>query len=159
MSENLCNKNYNYSLESPTDRKKDLVKLQAGEYVSLGKVESQMKLCPLVENVCVYGDPYKYFCVALTVANKKALMDLAEELNIKGRFEEIVANPAVEKAFVKAVSDHAKKCQLEKFEIPEKITLCKDEWSPSNGLLTAAFKIKRKDIQEKYKADINRMYA
>ena len=41
------------------DRKKDLVKLQLGEYVSLGKVESQLKTHPLVENICVYGDSYK----------------------------------------------------------------------------------------------------
>ena len=33
-----------------TDRKKDLVKLQGGEYVSLGKVESQLKTCPVVED-------------------------------------------------------------------------------------------------------------
>ena len=38
------------------DRKKDLVKLQFGEYVSLGKVESVLKTCSLVENICVYGD-------------------------------------------------------------------------------------------------------
>lgn len=41
------------------DRKKDLVKLQLGEYVSLGKVESQLKTHPLVENICVYGDSYQ----------------------------------------------------------------------------------------------------
>ena len=38
-------------------RKKDLVKLQSGEYVSLGKVEALLKTCSLVENICVYGDP------------------------------------------------------------------------------------------------------
>lgn len=27
------------------------------------------------------------------------------------------------------------------------------------GLVTAAFKLKRKDIQEKYKSEITRMYA
>jgi len=37
------------------DRKKDLVKLQAGEYVSLGKVESNIKINPLIDNICVYG--------------------------------------------------------------------------------------------------------
>ena len=41
------------------DRKKDLVKLQFGEYISLGKVESELKTCPIVENCCVYGDPTK----------------------------------------------------------------------------------------------------
>ena len=41
------------------DRKKDLVKMQGGEYVSLGKVEAQLKTHPLVENICVYGDSYQ----------------------------------------------------------------------------------------------------
>ena len=39
-----------------TDRKKDLVKLQAGEYVSLGKVESVLKNCPLIDNICAYAN-------------------------------------------------------------------------------------------------------
>ena len=45
------------------DRKKDLVKLQMGEYVSLGKVEAQLKTHPLVDNICVYGDPYQVTAV------------------------------------------------------------------------------------------------
>lgn len=53
------------------DRKKDLVKLQFGEYVSLGKVEAEMKTCPVVDNICIYGDPSKLFCVALIVPNPK----------------------------------------------------------------------------------------
>ena len=45
------------------DRKKDLVKLQLGEYVSLGKVEALLKTCSLVENICVYGDPVSKTCL------------------------------------------------------------------------------------------------
>jgi len=37
------------------DRKKDLVKLQAGEYVSLGKVEAALKNCSLIDNICAYA--------------------------------------------------------------------------------------------------------
>ena len=55
------------------DRKKDLVKLQFGEYVSLGKVESELKTCPLVENVCVYGDATKIYTVALVVPDRNKL--------------------------------------------------------------------------------------
>ena len=52
------------------DRKKDLVKLQAGEYVSLGKVESNLKVIPVVDNICVYADPTKNAVVALLLPNR-----------------------------------------------------------------------------------------
>ncbi len=64
------------------DRKKDLVKLQFGEYVSLGKVEALLKTCPLVENVCIYGDSTQSFCVALVVPDRNKLITLAEKLNL-----------------------------------------------------------------------------
>lgn len=38
------------------DRKKDLVKLAHGEYVSLGKVESRLRGVALIDNICVYAD-------------------------------------------------------------------------------------------------------
>lgn len=53
------------------DRKKDLVKLQFGEYVSLGKVEAVLKTCPIVENICIYGEATKSYCVALLVPDRK----------------------------------------------------------------------------------------
>ena len=55
------------------DRKKDLVKLQTGEYVSLGKVETTLKLSPLVDNICVYADSSQMFTVCLVVPNHKHL--------------------------------------------------------------------------------------
>ena len=42
------------------DRKKDLVKLQAGEYVSLGKVEAALKNCPLIDNICAFAKRYLF---------------------------------------------------------------------------------------------------
>merc|ERR1711887_138325 len=63
------------------DRKKDLVKLQFGEYVSLGKVESVLKTCPVVENVCIYGEATKSYCVALLVPDRKHLSTLAEKFD------------------------------------------------------------------------------
>ncbi|XP_077296277.1 acyl-CoA synthetase long-chain isoform X2 [Arctopsyche grandis] len=142
------------------DRKKDLVKLQAGEYVSLGKVEAELKTCPIVENICVYGDSTKHFTVALVVPNQKQLEELATKIGISAmRFEQLCESTAMEKAVVKELADHARKCKLEKFEVPTAVTLCSDVWSPDMGLVTAAFKLKRKDIQERYQGDINRMYA
>lgn len=134
------------------------MKLQAGEYVSLGKVEAEIKTSSLVENICVYAESSKNYAVALVVANEKALKALADSLGVSGDFETLCNDATVEKAFIKDLSTHATKCRLERFEIPQKITLCSDPWSPANGLLTAAFKLKRNDIQKRYRAEIEKMY-
>ncbi|KAL5289305.1 ACSL4 family protein [Megaselia abdita] len=142
------------------DRKKDLVKLQAGEYISLGKVESELKTCSIIENICVYGDSHKQFVVALVVPNPKELEDLAAKNGITStKFEDLCDSPVLEKAIIKEMAEHAKKCKLQKFEIPAAVTLVKEVWSPDMGLVTAAFKLKRKDIQDRYQKDILRMYA
>ncbi|XP_018564650.1 long-chain-fatty-acid--CoA ligase 4 isoform X2 [Anoplophora glabripennis] len=142
------------------DRKKDLVKLQAGEYVSLGKVEAQLKTCPLVDNICVYGDSTKHFCVALVVPNPPQLNELAEKKGIKGKeFEELCSDKEFAKSVLQELADHGKKSKLEKFEIPAAVKLVTDVWSPDTGLVTAAFKLKRKDIEEHYKSDIVQLYA
>lgn len=49
--------------------------------------------------------------------------------------------------------------KLSKFEIPAAIKLVKEEWLPETGLITTSFKLKRKDIQEYYKDDIQKLYC
>ena len=39
------------------------------------------------------------------------------------------------------------------------VTLCTDTWTPESGLVTAAFKLKRKPIQDFYQKDLKRMYG
>ena len=142
------------------DRKKDLVKLQFGEYVSLGKVESELKTCPLVENVCAYGDPTQSYCVALVVPDRNKLTTLAEKFGLGHlTFEELCVNPTITDAMLKELSQHGRKAGLEKFEIPGAITLCTELWTPESGLVTAAFKLKRKPIQDYYQKDLKRMYG
>lgn len=48
--------------------------------------------------------------------------------------------------------------KLERFEIPTGIILCTDVWTPDNNLVTAAFKLKRKEIYNKYKIAIDKLY-
>lgn len=62
------------------DRKKDLVKLQNGEYISLGKVESTLKSNPYTDNFCVYANSAYNYIVALGPANEMALKSLAQQL-------------------------------------------------------------------------------
>lgn len=62
------------------DRKKDLIKLAHGEYISLGRVETTLLTNPHVDNICVYGNSQRDFLIALVVPNQKNLESLAEKV-------------------------------------------------------------------------------
>jgi len=142
------------------DRKKDLVKLQLGEYVSLGKVEAQLKTNPVVDNICVYADSLKTHTVAIIVPVKEALERLAKGIK-KGQdeFEDLCKDNEVVQEVLKKLTVHGKTNGLEKFEIPTAITLCPEVWMPESGLVTAAFKLKRKAIQLAFQPAIDLMYG
>ena len=142
------------------DRKKDLCKLQVGEYVSLGKVEAVLNSCPIVENVCIYGDSLKSFCVALVSPDRKNLIELAKKYNKEAlEYGQICKDMDVTGSVLREIVNHSRKLKLEKFEIPGAVTIVPEAWSPDNGLLTSAMKIKRKAIQDLYQSEINRMYG
>lgn len=142
------------------DRKKDLVKLQFGEYISLGKVEAELKTCPLIENVCVYGSSFHTYLVALVAPNEKNLEQLSIRLNKQGlTFQDMCEDPEIRKTATNEILEHARRCNLHKMEIPTKIKLCSESWQPDSGLVTAAFKIRRKQITTYYQKDIDQMYT
>uniref|UniRef100_A0AAZ3PUU3 long-chain-fatty-acid--CoA ligase n=2 Tax=Salmoninae TaxID=504568 RepID=A0AAZ3PUU3_ONCTS len=141
------------------DRKKDLVKLQAGEYVSLGKVEAMLKNCPLIDNICAYANSEEMYVIGFVVPNQKHLLSLAEQYCIRGSWEELCNNAAMEGVVLQVITEAALSAQLERFEIPRKIRLSPDPWTPETGLVTDAFKLKRQQLKSKYQDDIERMYG
>lgn len=65
----------------------------------------------------------------------------------------------MEKEVLKVLAEAAMAANLEKFEIPVKIRLSPDPWTPETGLVTDAFKLKRKELTAFYQTDIERMYG
>ncbi|KAF4014080.1 hypothetical protein G4228_005395 [Cervus hanglu yarkandensis] len=141
------------------DRKKDLVKLQAGEYVSLGKVEAALKNLPLIDNICAYANSYHSYVIGFVVPNQKELTELARKKGLTGTWEELCNSSEMENEVLKVLSEAAISASLEKFEIPVKIRLSPEPWTPETGLVTDAFKLKRKELKTHYQADIERMYG
>ena len=63
------------------------------------------------------------------------------------------------KEVLKKLTSHGLSLGLEKFEIPKQIYLTSDPWTPDSGLVTAAMKLKRKEIETRYSASISQMYV
>ena len=49
--------------------------------------------------------------------------------------------------------------KLQRFEIPVKVVLSPEPWTPETGLVTDAFKLKRKELKNHYIHHIERMYG
>ncbi|MBN3289703.1 ACSL4 ligase, partial [Polypterus senegalus] len=130
------------------DRKKDLVKLQAGEYVSLAKVESALK-----------ND--QNYVICFVVPNQNKLTLLANKIGVRGSWEEICNHPCVEAQVLKEIIEVAASnaAKLERFETPVKVRLSPEPWTPDSGLVTDAFKLKRKELKKHFINDIEKMYG
>lgn len=50
----------------------------------------------------------------------------------------------------------AKQAGLDKFEVPAKIKLIPDPWTPESGQVTAALKLKREIIRKAYADDLEK---
>ncbi|XP_016902818.1 long chain acyl-CoA synthetase 8 isoform X1 [Cucumis melo] len=141
------------------DRKKDIVKLQHGEYISLGKAEAALLSSKYVDNVMVYADPFHNYCVAVVVPLRPALEEWAKEAGINyGEFSQLCENGESISEVQRSLSKVGKDAKLQKFEIPEKIILAPDPWTPESGLVTAALKIKREQVKAKFKDQLQQLY-
>lgn len=143
------------------DRKKDLVKLQHGEYISLGRVESVLKTSPLVDNVFAYGSSLHTYIIALAAPNLQQLQRVAEGLGKKtaSTLKELCEDSDVMAAAKESILEHARLNGLEKAELPHKLQLCSEEWMPDSGLVTPTLKIRRKPMQTFYQRDIDALYG
>jgi len=142
------------------DRIKNLVKLSQGEYIALERLESHYKTCEYVLNVCVYADSFKSAPVALLVAKEDRLRALATRLGVIPAEEhvelsEYANHPLVVKELGASLNAIGKRSSFKSFELLANVYVVDEEWTPQNGLLTAAMKLKRGDIVKKYKSHLD----
>ncbi|ORY94915.1 hypothetical protein BCR43DRAFT_558005 [Syncephalastrum racemosum] len=142
------------------DRKKNLVKLSNGEYIALEKLESIYKSCLYTSNICVYADSLRPRPVALVVPVENAVRKLAEENGVTAKdWEVICQDQKVKKAVLNSLQTLAKENGLKPAEMLFDIHLCHEEWTIESGLLTAAQKLKRQDINKHFKNELEAMNA
>ncbi|XP_069994484.1 long-chain-fatty-acid--CoA ligase 4 [Penaeus vannamei] len=140
------------------DRKKDIVKLNDGEYIAVGRIEMKMKTNPFVDNIFVYVRPGSNRCICIVVANAGQVMKLGQELNLDLSFEDLCQTPEVVANVLQRLQAHGLELGLTKRELPVALYLTPSPWTPETGLVGPALKIRRKVVEAHFRDQIDAMY-
>ena len=142
---------------SITDRKKELFKTSGGKYIAPSHIEQMIKSSRFVNQVVLVGSERK-FPAALIVPNFEMLESYAhlKELDLSSPAE-FCANDRIRNLFERQVAHFTE--NLAHFEKVKKIVLIENEFTVDGGELTPTMKVKRRVIDEKYKAIIDNIYS
>ncbi|ELP91883.1 long-chain-fatty-acid--CoA ligase, putative [Entamoeba invadens IP1] len=135
------------------DRKKNIVKQPCGEYISLEPIESKYSSSKVIDNICVFADPFHDFIVALISPSHNVI----KEINPTLAFNDAIKNKDVIESVKKMLAEV--EVGLSAKQKIKYFTLVPEEWTPENGLLTAALKLKRPAINLKYLPQIQQMFS
>jgi len=141
------------------DRKKNIFKLSQGEYVAPEKIELLYERCPLVSQVCVYGQSTKNNLIALVLPDEVAAKKWAKENGVEeNSMEELARNKEFRKDILDKLTKIGRDGGLRSFELAKKLYLDHIPFSVGNDLMTPTFKLKRHNIAKHYKESIEKMY-
>ncbi len=141
---------------SITDRKKDLIKTSGGKFIAPQPIENSLKLNPLIGTAVVLGDRRKFPAVLIS-PHFPVLEDWARVNNVVfASRTELVSNPKVQALYDGIVEESNK--DRARFEKLKRVLLVAEEFSASAGTLTHTMKVRRRGIEERYRALIDEMY-
>jgi len=139
-----------------TDRKKNIIVTSLGKKIPPQNLESIFKETPFLGPCLIHGDRRKFLSAIFTL-DKEEIAAWAKDRGIPGGLAEIAKHDEVKKLVAQAVERANGK--LASYEQVKKWALVGDEWADRTGELTPTLKIKRKVLEERYRAILDGFYA
>lgn len=136
------------------DRKSNIYKHASGKFIAPARIESVLDHHPLIHQAMIIGFQ-KPFTVALIIPHFDHLQKICAAHHIHWTAPEYMIHNTRVIELYREILDHL---DLQSHERIEKFILLADAWSPENGLLTATYKPRRKDLLLKYSKDVEAMF-
>jgi long-chain acyl-CoA synthetase len=139
-----------------TDRKKDIIVTANGKNIAPQPIENLIKTNKYVSQAVMIGDRRK-FPVLLVVPNYDNLEKWA---GLKGILwtdrAQLLQMPTIQAKIDKEVREQL--TGLASFETPKKIALLEHDFTVESGEMTPTLKVKRRVVEQRYKAVIDALY-
>jgi long-chain acyl-CoA synthetase len=140
-----------------TGRIKEQFKLENGKYVFPAALEEDICLNHFVQNALIFGANMPYN-ICMIVPDPVAVDGYAQKNNLPKDYKSIVESADFQNMVKKEILD-VLKVKYGSYEIPKKFVFITEPFTLENGMLTQTMKLKRKNITEKYKDQIQSLYA
>ncbi len=142
---------------SITDRKKDLIKTSGGKFIAPQPIENSLKSNLLIAEAAILGERRRFPAVIIVPAFA-ALEEWAAQNGISFRSrQELVANPKVQSLYEGIVQQV--NANLARFERLKKVFVIADELSIEDGTLTPTLKLRRRNLEARYREQIEQLYS
>jgi fatty acid CoA ligase FadD9 len=131
------------------DRKKNVIKLAQGEFVTLEKLENHFAASALFNDAYVHANPLWSFITAAVVPSDAFVSRLPANLRSLDR-ERMCNSPEARKMALSELAKIAVAAKFQAWEIPRAVVLFHEPFSAENGLLTSTGKRRRLGLQERF---------
>lgn len=139
-----------------TDRKKDLIITAGGKNISPSEIESKLKADKYISQVVVIGDGRK-FVSALVTLDEEVVRLWAKDKNLPDDVGALSRTPEVHALVEKAVD--RVNSTLSQVESIKEFAILPHDFSEDAGEVTPTLKVRRRQIAENYKDEIEAMYT
>ncbi len=144
------------------DRVKEIFKLSQGEYIAPSKLENCYIKSNYVSQICIYGNSFHSYLLAIVVPNKP---DIEKFLKEKGlwkegdKAEDYYENEVLHQEFKREFGSIAELNNFNSLEKPQRFILSKVEFNVANELCTPTMKIVRNKIDKYFEEEIKKCYT
>ncbi|WP_374303598.1 long-chain fatty acid--CoA ligase [Ferrovibrio sp.] len=140
-----------------TDRMKDIIITAGGKNITPSEIENQLKFSPYISDAVVIGDRRKYL-TCLIMIDHDNVVKYAQDLNVPfTNFASLCRAKEVQDLIWQEIERVNK--NFARVETIKKFRLIDQQLTAEDDELTPTMKLKRKFVNEKYKAMIDEMYA
>jgi long-chain acyl-CoA synthetase len=142
---------------SITDRKKDLIKTSGGKFIAPQPIENSLKVNQYVAEAALLGDGRRFPAV-LIIPSFEDLEAWAHHHGVKfSSRKELVKSHQVQSLYQGIVEELNN--NLAQFEKLKKVLVVPAELSIADGTLTPSMKLRRRHLTDRYKKEIDALYA
>lgn len=138
-----------------TDRLKDIIVTLGGKNVAPQPIEGLILSDPLFEHAVLIGD-MRPFITVLVKPSTSAVEELAEKMGWQGKAEDWLKSSELAAEIKVRLEQLTEKLPTQ--DRPKEAEIVDEDFSLDNGLLTPTLKVRRREVEKRFKERIDSMY-